>query len=98
MKSELITKIAGMAESDPRLARMESVLAGASEAPEKTRSMTLLTAAESARRLGVSATTFWRMSKAGTVKAIEIRPGSKRYSEHELLNLSGDGNVQKNNI
>jgi len=68
------------------LARVDAALAGKVET-SRPQSLRLLRPGEFAERSGLSRCTVWRMCEEGRLRAVEIRKGSKRIPEAELIRL-----------
>ncbi len=68
------------------LARVDAALAGKimTERPESLR---LLRPGEFAERSGLSRCSVWRMCKEGRLRTVDIRKGSHRIPESELVRL-----------
>ena len=70
-----------------KLAAVDAVLAG--EPHPKRQSLRLYRMGEAAQETGLSRTTLWRAIKEGLLTAVEIRKGSHRIHESELLRFVG---------
>jgi len=87
-KSELLITMATLPDGDARLAAVASVLTGQT-APERPASLRLYRMGDASRETGISRCTLWRMIRDGHLKVVEIRKGSTRIPERELLKLVG---------
>jgi excisionase family DNA binding protein len=86
-KSDLITTIAGLPDSDPRLARLAEVLSGKTPA-DRPSSLRLLRVCDFARHSGLSRSTVNRMIAEKRLKSVRVRDGgSPRIPETELLQI-----------
>ena len=85
-KSDLLVKIAGLSEHDPRIRAVAATLDGspAATGPAQPTSLRLFRPGEAARELGCSRPTLWRLTREKKITPIEIRRGSMRYPESEL--------------
>lgn len=81
---------AALYASDERKDQALRILRGEipQETPKPLSGPLLLGFLEASRLLGISRVTFWRMMKAGTIKKIEIFPGSFRVSRADLEALA----------
>jgi len=70
-----------------QLAAVDAALAGKTE-PQR-QSLRLYGMGAAAKETGISRTTLWRAIRDGQLKAIEIRKGSFRISERELIRFTG---------
>ncbi len=69
---------------------IDSVLTGdAITKPERPASVRLCSMGESCERLNVSRPTLWRLIQSGRIQTVELRKGSKRVPETELLKFAG---------
>ena len=66
------------------LARIDEELTGKREHSQTLR---LLRPGEFSKRSGLARCTVWRMCKEGRLRTVEIRKGSRRIPEVELLRL-----------
>jgi predicted DNA-binding transcriptional regulator AlpA len=83
-KSDLITTIAGLPDTDERLSRIGAILNGKAEGARPA-SLRLLRICEAVNVSGLSRTTIYRMLEAGTLNPVTIRPGAApRIREDEL--------------
>ncbi len=83
-KSDLITTLAGLPDTDERLARVAEILNGATE-PERRASLRLLRICDAVNESGMSRSTVYRLIEAGVLPTVEIRPGaSPRIRESDL--------------
>lgn len=89
-KSEMLVNLASLPEGDARLENVAAALAGKPE-PERPASMRLLKMGEAARETGLSRTTLWRAVRDNRLRAVEVRRGSRRISETELLRFVAGG-------
>jgi excisionase family DNA binding protein len=72
------------------LKMVDAVLSGdATKQPERPASVRLCSMGESCERLNVSRPTLWRLIQAGRIQTVELRKGSKRVPESELLRFVG---------
>lgn len=86
MKSDLITKIAGLPDTDERLALLAATLDGRTAAAGPV-CLRLLGMSQAAKELNVSRPTFWRMVKDGAVRTVELKKGLRRVPESELRRI-----------
>ena len=84
-KSKLLVSVATLPENDARLDRLAAIMAG--EERERPESLRLLRPGEFAERSGLSRCSVWRMCKEGRLRTVEIRKGSHRIPESELVRL-----------
>ncbi len=86
-KSDLITTIAGLPDTDERLSRIGAILNGKTE-DARPASLRLLRICDAVNVSGLSRTTIYRMLDAGTIKPVTIRPGAApRIREDELRRI-----------
>lgn len=81
-KSDILVKIAGWIDQDPRLREVAALIDG--RAREEPVSLRLLRMKDAARETSISRTTLWRAIKEGRLQAVEVRKGSFRIPEYEL--------------
>lgn len=74
--------------TDEQLVALDAALMGKAT-PQTPASLRLLSMGEAAVAMGVSRCTVWRMVRDGALKAVEIRPGSRRIPENELRRFAG---------
>ncbi len=87
MKTEERFKLLLGATSDT-LAAVDKALAGQIE-PERPTSLRLLRMGEAAKETNLSRCTIWRSVRDGRLRAVEIRKGSFRIPEAELIRFCG---------
>ena len=87
IKSDLLVSLAALPEDDPRFVAAAAAIAGHPE-PER-HCLRLLRMGQAAKETGISRCTLWRMIRDGHLKVVEIRKGSTRIPERELLKLVG---------
>jgi hypothetical protein len=86
-KSELITTIAGLPDSDPRVARVVEILSGKTPA-DRPSSMRLLRICDCVRESSMSCTTWYRLIKESQVRTVKVRDGgATRISEVKLRRI-----------
>lgn len=82
MKADLITTLAGLPDGDPRLSAVAAALA---DVPNRPATLRLLSMGDACARLGCSRATLWRLLKENRIRAVEVRRGSRRVPEAELV-------------
>ena len=84
------TRITRLLAATPEtLARIDAILSGnQAETPNDVR---LLTITQTAKAAGFSRATACRMIKAGTLRTVELRPGSRRVTASELVRIAKGG-------
>ena len=87
-KIELLVAVGSLPESDPKIEALAAVLSG-SGAPDRPASFKLLTFGAFAKELGVSRPTVFRMARENLLKTVEVRKGSRRIPETEIMRLVG---------
>ena len=92
-KSELIAQIATLPDSDARLAAVAAVLDGSATREKTHGSAKLLSMGDACKALSISRPTLWRLIRDGQIKAVELRPGSKRVPETEVYRFADRGMV-----
>lgn len=86
-KSDIVIGVAQLVDDDTRLGIISEVLAGG----QPRQSLRLLRMGDAARETGLSRPTLWRAIRDGRLRAVEIRKGSRRIHEAELLRfVSGE--------
>ncbi len=83
-KNDLIVSLATMPDTDPRLDAVARALSGTPTA-ERPASLRLMTMGQSCEALNLSRATLWRLIRDGKINTVEIRRGSHRVPETELL-------------
>ena len=68
-----------------QLAAIDAALAGNKDEPEQPASLRLLKMGEAASKLNFSRCTLWRLIRENRIKTVEIRRGSHRIPETELV-------------
>jgi excisionase family DNA binding protein len=71
-----------------QLQAVDAALTGQAEPPRDRPHFKLLRMGEVCNLTGISRPTLWRAIKAGAVKRVEIRPGSFRIPEAELIRFT----------
>ena len=92
-KSEIMMQLATLPDNDARLDAIAGVLDGSANRDKTPGSTKLLSMGQACNALNVSRPTLWRLIRDGQIKAIELRPGSKRVPETEVYRFAAGGMV-----
>ena len=85
------TRMKRVLTADPdQLAGIDAILSGERPAEMPDSGPLLLGLGASAKLLGTSRATFWRMLKAGRLPKVELLPGSFRIRRRDIEALVGD--------
>ena len=79
-----------LAATPDQLAAVDAALAGKIQQSEKP-GLRLFRMTEAAEATGLSRCTLWRAIQDGRLRAVEIRKGSRRIPEAELVRFAGGG-------
>ena len=74
-----------------QLAAIDAALSGRCLEAERYTSLRLLRVGEFAQRSGISRYGVWRMCKENRLRTVELRKGSRRIPESELIRLVEGG-------
>ncbi len=85
-KIQLISTLANMPDTDPRLARLAAILDGTPI--DETATCRLLTMGAACERLNLSRTTLWRLIQEKRIATVETRRGNFRVPESELYRFA----------